>query len=327
VNLPDFLADLQSREIQLWADGGRLRCSGPVGVLTPELRDQLQQRKDEILEFLRAAEAIAQQQTAIVPLQPDGGRVPVFAVAGHNGDVFAYRALAQHLGDEQPFFGLRPPGLDGHTEPITRIEDLAAYFVGQILTFRPKGPIIVAGYCAGGSIAFELAQQLERRGARVILVALFGCPYPTMYRFMTARFIASRVLTHAKAFAALSSFGARRQYLAGLWTLLGKELRASRSERTETDAVSAMRIRLEKATIAALRHYVPARFSGRISLFMPNRKWLRSVAKPLRWQSQAVYSEKYFGPDDCEVDNMLHVPAVSAIAELFKQACDRNGMS
>ena len=124
--VPAFLAELRSRDVEVWADGDHLRCAAPAGVLTLDLRNQLQQRKSEILEFLRSATALAQQQRAIVPLQPRGTRPPVFGVAGHNGDVFCYRALAAHLGDEQPFFGLQPPGLDGLTEPLASVADLAA---------------------------------------------------------------------------------------------------------------------------------------------------------------------------------------------------------
>src|SRR5262249_47429017 len=119
-----------------------------------------------------------------VPLQPRGTRSPIFAVGGHNGDIFCFHALAQHLGEDQPFFGLQPPGLDGHREPLQRVEDLAAYFVAQIRAFQPSGPYVIAGYCAGGALAFETAKQLPREGAALGPRALFGSPFPTWYRLL-----------------------------------------------------------------------------------------------------------------------------------------------
>jgi surfactin synthase thioesterase subunit len=65
----------------------------------------------------------------------------------------------QHLGEDQPFFGLQPPGVDGHGEPLASVEELAAYFAAQIRAFRPNSPCIIAGYCGGGTIAFELADN------------------------------------------------------------------------------------------------------------------------------------------------------------------------
>ena len=173
----EFLSELRSRDIRVWSLGGELRCNARAGALTPELRDQLRERKSEILEFLASAQALAGQQRAIVPLQRHGERTAIFGVPGHNGDVFCYRALAQALGDDQPFFGLQPPGLDREAEPLTRVEDIAAYFAAQIRAFQPQGPYIIAGFCAGGTVAFELAQQLQRV-ATVRFIALFGTPYP-----------------------------------------------------------------------------------------------------------------------------------------------------
>jgi thioesterase domain-containing protein len=285
----------------------------------------MRERKVEILEFLRAAEAAARQQPAIVPLQPRGGRVPVFGVAGHNGDVFTYHTLAQQLGPDQPFFGLRPPGLDSHSEPLDTVEGLAAYFADQILAVRPKGAVIVAGYCAGGTIAFELAQQLERRGTPVAFVAMFGCPYPTMFRFTTAKLLPGRVAGRARAIAGLSSLAECRQYVAALCRPLRNILTGVASPRADVDEVSVMRTRLEQTTVAAVRRYVPVRFSGRVSLFLPNRRWLRSPAKPLRWQSLAQHSEVYYGPDDCAEHSMLRAPSALAMADLFTLARDRRG--
>ena len=180
MNVAAFLSELLSRDIRVSADGGQLRCSAPAGALTLELREQLARHKAEILEFLRKAEGIARQPDGIVPLQPRGTRIPIYAVSGHNGDVFAFRDLVRHLGDEQPFFGLQALGLDGQSEPQARVEDIAARLAAQIRAFQPQGACVIAGYCAGGGVAFELARQLARAGAEPTLLALFGCPHPSV---------------------------------------------------------------------------------------------------------------------------------------------------
>src|SRR5216110_2876751 len=136
MSVATLLAELRSRDMEIWADGDQLRCNAPAGALTPEVREHLRLRKHDILEFLRSAEALARQQRAIVPLQPHGTRAPIFGVPGHSGDVFCYRLLAQHLGDDQPLFGLQPPGVDGQSEPLTRVEDLGGEVGSQILNAR-----------------------------------------------------------------------------------------------------------------------------------------------------------------------------------------------
>ena len=52
MNTTEFLSYLKNMDIRLWSEGPQLRVSAPKGVLTPELREQLQTRKPEILAFL-----------------------------------------------------------------------------------------------------------------------------------------------------------------------------------------------------------------------------------------------------------------------------------
>ena len=321
--LPAFLEELRSRDIRIWADGDQLRCTAPTGVLTPELREQLRQRKSDIVEFLRSAQTLARQERAIVPLQPQGTRAPIFGVPGHNGDVFCYRFLAQQLGDDQPFFGLQPPGADGQREPLTCIEDLAAYFATQIRAFRPDDAYVIAGYCAGGTIAFELARQLLEHGATIRFVALFTSPYPTAYRALSQlrQRVAGqveRVSTHARALLSLSN-RERRQYV--IQRLRDRKARRS-APPAPPDPVEVLRAKVQAATIVGLRRYTPRHFDGRLGLFLPNQGWLRPGSPMLRWRRVARETETYVGPDGCPGDEMLLEHYVAGIADLFRSCRD-----
>jgi thioesterase domain-containing protein len=92
---------------------------------------------------------------------------------GAGGNILIYRDLARRLGPDQPFYGLQCPGLDGSRPPLTRIEDMAALYVEEIRKTQPHGPYFLGGYCMGGTVAFEVAQQLQSQGERVALLALF----------------------------------------------------------------------------------------------------------------------------------------------------------
>ena len=325
MSLQPFLAELHSREIQLWADGDRLRCKAPTGVLTSKLRDQLLERKSEILELLRTAEAVSRQQRAVVPLQPRGTRPPVFAVPGHAGDVFGYRALALHIGDDQPFFGLEPPGLDGSSAPLESVEELAEYFAVQIREFHPAGPCIIAGHCAGGAIAFELARQLQARGTEVRLLVLFACPYPAYYGFMgqirqKVRLGSARIYRHVRTLMTLS-FPEARRYVAA--KLHRRKLQRDSGRAAAQEPVLIRRAAVMRATVAAVCRYVPGNYAGSVSMILPNRNWLHSGAEPLRWQSAVPQAEVCFGPEGCDPDLLLVDPDAPAIADLFRKCRDR----
>jgi thioesterase domain-containing protein len=274
---------------------------------------------------------ISSRRAAIVPLQAEGSRTPIFAVAGHSGDPFTYRALAQHLGADQPFFALQSPGLDGDSRPLTRIEDFAAHFTRAIVDAHAPGPLIIAGYCAGGATALELALQLRERGFDIRLLALFGCPYPTVYRFMVARFYLRRAVLHVKNVLSLP-FRERWRYAASLTRTLASMLRSpSRLRRIGaapvSDELSRFRTQVEQATIAAARNYTPRAFPGRLALFYPNRKWTRAGYQATRWTSLAERSEAYYGPEDCDQDTMLLEPWVGAFAQCVERARDSSGAS
>jgi thioesterase domain-containing protein len=327
MSVASFLNELRRLDIVVWLDGAELRCNAPAGVLKPELRDLLKQRKNDILEFLRSANAAATQQRAIVPLQQNGTRTPVFAVPGHNGDVFCYRAFAQALGDDQPFFGLQPPGLDGAAPPLTRVEALAEYFAKQVRAFQPHGPCIIAGFCAGGAVAFELARQLQSAGARVRLLALFGSPYPAFFRFpaQVRHRIAHRLQRlgqHARALAT-GSLDQRRRYVAE--QIAQRKARRDESRAAQNDPVIRLRLNVEEATLAALRAYEPERFEGRMALLLPCESWAQADFGALYWKLNAARVAAYFGPEGANGDNMLRVPNAPAFAEIFRRACAEAG--
>lgn len=291
-----FLQELLKRDIRLSANGEQLRCSAPAGALTPGLRQELARRKAEILEFLRQAQRIARQPDGIVPLQPRGTRIPIYAVAGHDGDVFAFRDLVRHLGGDQPFFGLQPPEL-------ARIEDIAGELAAQIRAFRPGGAFVIAGYCAGGALAFELARQLARAGAEPALLALFGCAHPSFYRF-NLRYWVGRMGLHLRNVLRLRSF----KYLAARVRERLKWLPVERSER---------------AALAAVRGYAPGPYAGRVCHFMPKKGWLPDDGGAARWRAAAPRTEEYYGPDTVDAERMLLDPDAAVFAQLYRNCLDR----
>jgi thioesterase domain-containing protein len=112
----------------------------------------------------------------LVPIQTAGTAAPFFCVAGGGGSVLYYYALATYLGTDQPFYGLQAIGLDGECEPLTRVEDLAVAYLDEIQRIQPHGPYLLGGHCFGGLVAFEMAQQLRRRGEQIALLVIMDVP-------------------------------------------------------------------------------------------------------------------------------------------------------
>ncbi len=316
MSVPAFLSELRRLDIRVWAEGETLRCNARAGALTDDLREELRQRKVDIVRFLQSGQAVAAQRGALVALQGAGSRTPIFAVPPHTGDVFAFRALAQALGAEQPFFGLQPPGLDGARAPIERVEELAAYFEAQIRAVRPDGPWILGGFCMGGTVAFELAQRLLAGRERAGLLVLFGAPHPAFFRpaSLLRHELGNRVAGWRRRLALLASQSGRQRLDYLRWRM---DL-----HREAIEPVLALRANVERATLAAVRAYEPRPFVGRLQLLVPSRTWARRSRTQIhRWTALAASAESAFGPEGCNADNMLLGPHAAIFAGHVSRAC------
>jgi len=120
-------------------------------------------------------------------IQPRGSRNPLFLVPGGGGgeeEFLVYARLARELGLDYPFYGLRARGADGLQKPHTSVEQMAADYLKEIRALQPEGPYYLAGECIGGSVAYEMAQQLQAQGQEVGLLVLMDSPRPTRARYL-----------------------------------------------------------------------------------------------------------------------------------------------
>jgi amino acid adenylation domain-containing protein len=160
------------------------------GRINPAVADAWRRRLDEAslgeatrqcaeaLGGPRAREPVRRVPSYVIPLQPNGSRIPFYCVPQAAGPVFGLVNLARHLDTDQPFFGLQYPGLEDECEPPDRMEILAARLVESLRADRPAGPYAVGGFCAGGLVAMEMARQLRAAGEKVTLLALLDSYLP-----------------------------------------------------------------------------------------------------------------------------------------------------
>lgn len=299
-----LLSTLRARKVRLWIEDTQLKCSAPVGALDAGLREAIASLKQEIIEFLRQADDLKGGPASVVPLKPEGRRPPIFAVSGHGADVFCLLPLARHLHPDQPVVGVQPPGLDG-AEPLTSIEELARYEVTQIRRFRPSGPYLIAGHCAGGTLAFEVAQQLIAAGEEVAFLALIGAPFPTM--FGKASLLRVRLSSYSNALTP-----------AGFMRRVRLRRERQKGQQFVSPAALAARHRVESATVAAVRDYMPKRYQGKLDLFVTADKWHQAhLWRPFASGLSEHYLQRF------EVNDLLLGPHVNILAAALQARLDQ----
>jgi len=109
----------------------------------------------------------------LVPIQVDGNKPPFFCVHGLTGDVLWFRQLGQLMAPDQPFYGIQAQGLDGETNSIASIKEMAALYINEIMRVQKNGPYYLGGASLGGTVALEMAQQLNQQGEQVALLVMF----------------------------------------------------------------------------------------------------------------------------------------------------------
>jgi amino acid adenylation domain-containing protein len=113
---------------------------------------------------------------SLVPIRPDGDRVPIFGIHGGAGTVLGYSDLARRLSTAgHPFYGLAAQGLYTRAPVHSRVEGMAAAYLAQVRDVQPHGPYVFVGYCFGAFIALEMAHLARAAGEEVaIVVAING---------------------------------------------------------------------------------------------------------------------------------------------------------
>lgn len=180
------------------------------------------------------AEDSASPLRSLVPIQPLGAKPPLFLIHGWGGNVIGHVRLARLLPSDQPVYGVQAVGLDGKTTRHISVEEMAAHYVQEIRSFQPEGPYYLGGYSMGGLIAFEIAQQLQRLGQRVALLAILDSApigaIPLLFRAVRlASYLPSRCLFHLRRWWHMPRHE-RRDYLRGRWVALRFWLVQNRSQ-------------------------------------------------------------------------------------------------
>ncbi len=224
-------------------------------------------------------------------IQDEGDLPPLFCMPAADGLSLVYHHLAEELGPQQPVYGLTSPGVYGEEVPLT-IEEMAQRFVEDIREFRPHGPYLLMGYCSGGTLAFEAAQQLVAAGEEVAFVAGIET-----YDWGTAQ--SSRPTPWIKAYYNLQrlEFHLRNFLLLGAsdqWAFLKSKLNRAKTRSKNWRGMVAGLFSKQKAVSATgavnmhelwrlhdaqADRYRPKPFPGKLLLIRPRKDYRSYVGK------------------------------------------------
>jgi phthiocerol/phenolphthiocerol synthesis type-I polyketide synthase E len=277
-------------------------------------------------------EAPRSRWSSLVTIQPKGSRPPFFCMHGAGGNVLIYRELSNQLGDDQPFYGLQSQGLDGKSEPLTRIEDMATAYVREIRRAQPTGPYYLGGYCLGGTIAYEVAQQLRSQGEEVALLAMFDtlnwCKLPQLNIWAKTWMGIERIVFHAMNFLRSDREGMKiffqEKYKAlnnriPVWR--GMLLAKLRGDRGRTGSSSVVLGKIWAGNDRAAMDYAPRAYPGEVTDFRPLKQYSIYNRPDLKWEKLALGGQEIVELTVYPA-GMLVEPFVKSLADELKKSIE-----
>ena len=266
----------------------------------------------EQLATLIRQDQLSPFESSLVPITAAGAMPPFFWIHGDSGASL----LAEFLGNEQPFYALDHQAQNGKPARYTQVETIAAYYVEEIRRIQFSGPFYLGGFSFGGMVAFEMAQQLVRKGEDVALLFLLdshfaGADIPDVPAGLKNT-IFSRV-TLERHHGNLSRLRAQEK-LAYIWTRACSNARdaINRTKLSQVTTKAACRISfllgrslpvsLRSRYIMSIYHtarqlYRPQIYSGRRTIYIKSKK--RSEYHRLEWSKLVARGlELYEVPGD-----------------------------
>jgi non-ribosomal peptide synthetase component F/thioesterase domain-containing protein len=239
------------------------------------------------------AREVIDDSPALLRVHDAGTRTPFFYLHGDlSGGGFYSLKLSRALGQEQPFYVLPPQ--DIRTLPAApSIEEMAAAHLAALRAVRPQGPYVIGGFCVGGLVAYELAQQIEASGESVEMLLIIDATAEDKW-LRALRWLAGAcgALLHWDDHAQVDHFGRWVLWGGRLTRWYGLDVQAQacvvfrRISNRLVRAYDMLRSRLRPGTNQSVS---PAEAS------VPGRRE-RDVSAAFLWASASYRPQPYHGP-------------------------------
>jgi phthiocerol/phenolphthiocerol synthesis type-I polyketide synthase E len=263
----------------------------------------------------------------LVEIQKGCSQQPLFLMHPVGGHVYIYRDLARCLGSDQTVYGIQSPAVDGHTEPLSKVEDMATQYIQKLRVLQPEGPYFLGGSSFGGTVAFEMAQQLHALGQEVALLALIDTPGPgQMPVFLEEDETAILVYILSVGLNISVTIDHLRQMTSDEQLLYFLE----QMKMTDTGIVPNFGLRelrhelkIFKVYMKAMRNYVPQTYFGQIVFCLAKERDAYNAQSPeLAWLEVATSGVKVIPVPGNHI-TMHNLPHVQVLAQKLRLYLDQ----
>jgi thioesterase domain-containing protein/acyl carrier protein len=309
-------------------------CSLPVTTIFSS--STIEQLATQIQDAVLGAALVQKEPTeirsktrsSVVPIQPHGSAAPIFIIHGAAGNIISFYRLAMLIGTKHPFYGVEAQSLLAGQPALLRLKDQAAYYLSEIRKIQPRGPYYLLGFSMGGTIAFEIAHQLNAMGERVELLGMLDT---RLYNYtaqmqrndsMRTR-VGRRIARFWRNYGHLSPwekavYAPQRLFTRAL--CLTYRVAASLGFRS---VPSFMKSVYHICTVAE-KSYRPRPWPGQVTLFRASGHWDPSLALDLGWKPFAEGGVEVFELPGNHDDLVFQEESIRALANQLRDWLERS---
>lgn len=221
---------------------------------------------------------------SLLPIKPEGKKIPMFFVHGAGGNILLYKDLVKYLDPEIPVYGLQSVGLNGKDNIHRSIEEMASHYLEEVKIVQPSGPYFLGGYCMGGTIAMEMAQILKKQGEQINAVFLFEtynwCALPSRNSLDRFYYSYQKIVFHFNNLMLLK-WDEKKLFLSNKWNELKNrkniwiaELKNYLSPvKTNSYSYGNVLAEIWKQNDQAAFRYKSNQYNGEVYQFLPRKRY------------------------------------------------------
>ena len=264
-----------------------------------------------IREYLRKIETDKNntQNEAMILLADNGKKAPLYLIHTLPGDILSYIDLVRTLTG-RPIYGIQSPYLKKTIPQDISLEKIAEQYVDLIIANNHGEKIYLCGWCFGGILAVEMAEQLKVRGYDVAFLGLIETWFHT--KKLTAKL--SRIYDLIRCGPSIACRLLKKRFLKDSTSMENLE-KADFLEKRFSLSASGKIAHLKKLyalNLKAGRNYTMKYYAGHLELFrssVPPEGIIPSES--LRWQG---YCDSY-NMNECpgEHQQILQYPNVEIL--------------
>jgi len=240
------------------------------------------------------------------------GNIPFFLMHTPPGDLLGYVNLVKELNNDIPIFGFKSIGLENKDLSHTSIEEMVEYYIEKLLIVQPEGPYMLGGWCLGGTIAFEVAQQLTEQGHEVALLTVFDSVG------LTPKKLSLNLIYNLNRLIGFLCSGPTKclNYFAAKRIINNdeKNLIADHDNKFKDIGIFANRSFVRQKNMSAINKYETEYYDGEVIVFIAEEQHPGIMPhKQLNWTTLAKKITTYSTPGDHA--GLLKLPHVKTLAE------------